>query len=69
MKAVCNYCDRTAHGTRDELISLGWSWVRIQKPFHRRFAACWRHSDQLSADVDAAIEAHKKVMDRRRRRS
>ncbi len=67
MKAVCDYCDRTAQGTRDELMGLGWSWASIHKPFHRRFVACWRHGDRLAADVDAALAAHKKAMGRRRK--
>lgn len=67
MKATCDYCDRTAHGTRDALISLGWSWATIHKPFHQRFAACWRHTDLLAADLDAALGAHRKLMERRKR--
>lgn len=67
MKAACDYCDRTAQGTRYELMCFGWSWATIQKPFHRRFTACWHHGDRLAADVDMALATHRKTMERRQR--
>jgi len=63
VKVVCDTCGRTANGTVDELIDLGWSRAIIRAPFKRTFTACWHHSGNLVVDL---LSAFAEVRDRRR---
>lgn len=51
MKVVCDTCGRTARGTLDELIDLGWSRAMVGAPFRRTFTACWHHQGDLVVDL------------------
>ncbi len=66
MKAVCDYCDRTAHGTRDELIALGWSGATVFTSFRRTFTACRQHRGDLVVDMLTAFAGVRARVGRRK---
>jgi hypothetical protein len=55
LKVECNTCGRTARGTIDELIDLGWSRAMVSAPFRRTFTACRLHGGELLVDMCEAF--------------
>jgi len=66
LKVTCDTCGRTAVGTVDELIALGWSRAIVQAPFRRTFTACWCHQGDLMMDMLAAFAGVRELVQRRR---
>lgn len=66
MKAACDYCGRTARGTKDELIDLGWSRAIVVAPFRRTFTACWHHQGDLVVDLLTAFAGVRERVGRRK---
>jgi hypothetical protein len=65
VNVTCDYCDRTARGTLDELIEFGWSRAIFSAPFRRTFTACSHHQGDLVVDMLTAFAG---VRERVRRR-
>lgn len=55
MKVTCDHCDRTARGSRDDLIDAGWSRVIVRAPFRWTFTACPDHGRDMSLAVIEAL--------------
>lgn len=57
MNVSCDHCNRTATGTEDELIDLGWSRILVSTPIRRTFTACPDHGREMAQAAFAAIKA------------
>ena len=62
---TCDTCGRTARGTLDELVDLGWSRVLVRAPFRRTFTACWHHQGDLVIDLLTAFAGVRERVGRR----
>ncbi len=56
MKIACDHCARTANGSRDDLINVGWCKIIVTNPFRRTFTGCPEHTRLASAAAFAAID-------------
>ena len=57
----CNYCDKAAKGTRDQLVDIGWSFVDIRAPVRRYFKTCPEHFNEMKLDIMKATGLHLKT--------
>ena len=51
MKAKCDFCEATTHGTRDELIDKGWARAVIYAPVRITITACPLHHEELKTKM------------------
>lgn len=66
MKVACDHCDRTARGSRDDLIDAGWCRIIVSAPMCRKFTGCPEHAKDALLAVVAAIDAEQEKEGRRR---
>jgi len=53
MKVKCDFCDRTATVTKDQLIDMGWKWAVVH---HRIITACPDHLKEFNTEFLEAVK-------------
>ena len=66
MNVACDHCDRTARGSRDDLIDAGWCRVTLFAPTRCKCTGCPDHAKDALRDAVAAIDAEQERAGRRR---